>query len=897
MKEIVGTDGPDSAFLNNGPGAWLEGGTEQAGVMLKGLKGDDVYWVKSSKDVVVEQPEEGRDSVVIGGRTLKEYALPENVEILRLDLDANVVVKATGNALPNEIRGNGLDNVINAGAGDDTLFGGNGNDTLQGGPGADKLFGENGNDVIDGGPGGDIMSGGSGVNTYQIDNLNDRVNAAAADSDDTLFVNVDNYKVLRGQQIEHVQYGAGVKKLPSFIDQLYGGTYFAGQVTGEHSSTAPCHLQYTFAAFRTETGGVSNNETAAFSEPQKSDVRAALARFSATANVVFEEVGDTLDTAGHPVTPLRFVISDSEPGLQKWYAMEKAFLRADTPGLRQSFVYLKPDTNISPSAENGSGFHALLHEIGHSFGLLHTVDADENVNAPAALAETLQIYGGTSRLTRNESVMGPYVSNVPNADLGFLDEAALHYQFGVSRGHNAGNQTYVLANRYIGDGSGIDTLSAADQTEGVTIDLAPGSWSYVGKSGSTDNLKIMDEGVAFIGFGTEIENAIGGSGFDTLTGNGLANELTGGAGNDLLIGGAGNDVLKGGVDGDILIGGLGNDFLDGGTGTDNYMFYVGDGIDTVVDEDRGENYDILKIYANANDVFARGDDLVIRYGASDELTIKGQLAGDATRIEELQFGDNTFVSAKMLGTNGQDTLWGTEVGGRMYGFGGTDSYVVDTPDDQPIERAGEGDDDTVFTWGNDLTEYTLGANLESLSLQYNRAISGTGNDQANEILGNAENNVLAGAGGNDKLWGVDGDDRLYGGAGDDLLEGGSGSDTYFCGQGAGRDVLKESAGKAGDVDVVQFESTSASQLWFRREVNDLEVSVIGTGDSLKVVDWYLDTAFQVEQFKANGMTLLNTQVNHLVEAMAGFSPPSAGQTTLPPSYQSSLNSTISANWH
>jgi Ca2+-binding RTX toxin-like protein len=214
-----------------------------------------------------------------------------------------------------------------------------------------------------------------------------------------------------------------------------------------------------------------------------------------------------------------------------------------------------------------------------------------------------------------------------------------------------------------------------------------------------------------------------------------------------------------------------------------------------------------------------------------------------------------------------------------------------------LATTGEGDDDTVFTWGDQLTQFTLGANIESLSLAYNRAISGTGNDQANEILGNAENNVLAGLGGNDKLWGRDGNDSLYGGAGDDLLEGGAGSDTYFFELGGGSDVLKESAANVSDFDVVQFDSTSANQLWFRREANDLEVSIIGTGDSLRVVDRYLDAASQIEEFKAGGVSLLNTQVNLLVQAMAGFSPPTAGQTTLPSSYRSGLDSMIVANWH
>ena len=61
---------------------------------------------------------------------------------------------------------------------------------------------------------------------------------------------------------------------------------------------------------------------------------------------------------------------------------------------------------------------------------------------------------------------------------------------------------------------------------------------------------------------TAIENAIGGSGNDTLSGNNQFNVLTG---ND------GKDQLSGGVGRDILIGGLGVDTLNGGSADDIFI--------------------------------------------------------------------------------------------------------------------------------------------------------------------------------------------------------------------------------------------------------------------------------------------------------------------------------------
>ena len=91
---------------------------------------------------------------------------------------------------------------------------------------------------------------------------------------------------------------------------------------------------------------------------------------------------------------------------------------------------------------------------------------------------------------------------------------------------------------------------------------------------------------------------------------------------------------------------------------------------------------------------------------------------------------------------------------------------------------------------------------------------------------------------------------------------------------------------------------AADQLWFRKVQNHLEVSIIGTSDKLTVSDWYLDDRYRVEQFKtADNQTLLSSQVDSLVQAMAAFSPPPSGQTALTPAQQSALSPVIAANWN
>jgi Ca2+-binding RTX toxin-like protein len=151
---------------------------------------------------------------------------------------------------------------------------------------------------------------------------------------------------------------------------------------------------------------------------------------------------------------------------------------------------------------------------------------------------------------------------------------------------------------------------------------------------------------------------------------------------------------------------------------------------------------------------------------------------------------------------------------------------------------------------------------------------------ANTITGNRGNNVLDG------------------GAGNDILMGGLGSDTYCLNRGTGADIIVDGDSTLGNADVIRVgANVSTDQLWFRHVGNDLEVSILGTGDRATVRDWYLGAEHQVEQIQVgNGKTLANSDVEKLVQAMAAWQVPAAGSMTLPPAYQSALAPTLASNW-
>ncbi|HEV2951114.1 MAG TPA: calcium-binding protein, partial [Actinomycetota bacterium] len=103
-------------------------------------------------------------------------------------------------------------------------------------------------------------------------------------------------------------------------------------------------------------------------------------------------------------------------------------------------------------------------------------------------------------------------------------------------------------------GTGADRVSYAARSTSVAVTM-DGAFDD-GESGEGDNVA------------TDMENADGGSGADTMLGNGFANVLTGGGGDDSLDGIVGADTLDAGDDDDTLVGGTGNDSLMGGDGTD-----------------------------------------------------------------------------------------------------------------------------------------------------------------------------------------------------------------------------------------------------------------------------------------------------------------------------------------
>jgi Ca2+-binding RTX toxin-like protein len=287
--------------------------------------------------------------------------------------------------------------------------------------------------------------------------------------------------------------------------------------------------------------------------------------------------------------------------------------------------------------------------------------------------------------------------------------------------------------------------------------------------------------------GVTVENAIGGSGNDAITGNAVANSLTGNAGNDILDGGAGADTM---------VGGSGNDT------------YVVDNAGDVVTENAGQGTDLVNasisytLGANVEKLVLTGSSPINGTGNGLSNAIYGNAA--ANTLDGSSGNDQLFAGAgndTLIGGSGNDSLQGSTGADAMSGGTGNDTYFVDNALDTVTENAAEGTDLV-----NAAVSYTLGANVENLTLSEGSAIDGTGNALANVIHGNTSANVLDGGAGNDQLYGGGGADTLIGGAGNDRLDGGSGNDTLTGGLGddtyyvdSAADAITENASEGTDV--------------------------------------------------------------------------------------------------
>ncbi|MBX4929980.1 M10 family metallopeptidase C-terminal domain-containing protein [Rhizobium binae] len=753
---LWGNAGNDTLTGNSGNDT-LDGG---AGIdKMSGGVGNDVYVVDNFNDTVIENANEGTDTV----RTTLSYTLGTNVE--NLTYIGTTTFIGEGNAADNVITGGtrsdwldgkaGADTLI-GGAGDDTYtidslgdvvievadagvdriltdlavysladianvedlsFQGNGNSTGTGNSldnmitsrwGNDTLSGGAGNDTLDGGQGADSLTGGTGDDIFVVRDTGDTVIENAGEGIDTVQTYLTGYTL--GANIENLTYHG-----PWAFGFVGTGNDLDNLITGG-------------GAADTLSGGAGDD---------------TLDGWTGADTLIGGAGNDTyvIDNAGDRVT-------------------EAASGGIDT--VRTTLAGYTLGANVENLTYSGTAAFA-----GMGNDLANTIKGAAGADTLDGKAGADILIGGTGNDTYFVDNVGDVVTERPNEGADLAKTTLSSYTLT----NNVENLIFIGTGDFAGTGNGLantitggagnDTLDGGAGND--TLDGGVGNDIYVVDSASDVIKEAVSAGTDEIRTGlaaysiaalVNVENlTYTGSASFTGTGNAFANTITGDAGNDTLNGGAGADTL---------IGGEGDDT------------YIVDNAGDIVTEAADEGADTVRTTLTS---YTLGSDV-------ENLSFVGTAAFAGT---------GNGLANTITGGAGNDTLDGAAGADTLIGGAGSDTYIVDHAGDIVTEAAVVGID-TVRTT---LAAYTLGANVENLLFMGSGNFTGTGNALANAITGGAGNDTLDGGAGND---------LLIGGAGDDVYIVDAAFDGVIEAAGAGIDEIRTSLAACSIAALVNVEN-------------------------------------------------------------------------------------------
>jgi Ca2+-binding RTX toxin-like protein len=501
--------------------------------------------------------------------------------------------------------GQGVDSLVSI----ENAIGSAFDDLLRGTAGNNQLYGHLGNDILDGGPGNDLLDGGDGFDTADYSAAPSRVvvNLSLAGPQNTLGAGLDtlvSIENLLGSAFNDTLTGNGQANYLSGLagnDALYGGdgddTIDGGagddimQGQGGYDTadygTASAAVTVSLAlqgAFQNTIGagsdylnGIENLAGSEFADTLTGNAAANVIEGGDGDDTIDGGAGndtidggdgnDTLiggagtDTASYASAPSGVSVSL----LLQGGAQNTVAAGIDTLSGFENLTGSPSDDELTGDAaantlRGGDGDDILEGGLGND--LLYGgdgIDLASYAGAAGPVTVTLNAFSGTVAAGTDyfydiEGFLGSAFNDTLTGNA--LDNV-LRGADGDDRLYGLdGNDTFVGGpgnDQYYG-GSGIDTVDFSEAALNVRAIL--GSAGFVNTSNYGSDLY------------NSIENLIGGSGNDSLTGDGNANLLDGRAGNDTLFGGAGDDRLLGGAGNDLLIGDAGADAIDLGTGFD-----------------------------------------------------------------------------------------------------------------------------------------------------------------------------------------------------------------------------------------------------------------------------------------------------------------------------------------
>ncbi|MBR8225852.1 calcium-binding protein [Burkholderia ambifaria] len=775
---------------------------------------------------------------------------------------------------------------VSGGDGNDTVFGGAGNDELHGNAGNDRLLGDAGNDRIFGEAGDDVLWGGDGDDVlvgFTAGNDVKQTLSWGESDNDMLYGGNDNDFLDGGDGDDRLFGGAG-------DDELNGGN-------GHDALSGETGNDKIFGGAGNDTiwGGDGDDILVGFTA--SNDAKQSLAAWETDDDTIYGGAGNDLILGGLGNDLLHGDAGDDE--LQGGDGHDKLY--------------------------GGDGNDRLFGQVGNDIlyggagdDLLVGFTGDNEAKRTLGPGETDNdyLYGGEGNDTLLGGLGDDYLDGGAGAD---------HMEGGE------GNDTYIV--------NSVNDVILEYANEGY--DTVISSANYI-LNANIEELRLV-EGFNVNGTGNALDNRI--------VGNSADNILDGVTGADTMIGGKGNDTYYVDNIGDRVV-----EFAGEGIDTvqSKISYTLGEHVENLNLLDFGKPekglVDGVAVhvygYPKANELDYMQGDAVPKYQGTCALTsianlltqtgtptteadvvrraIDNQWAVTSPAATDYQRGGSNYVQQQALLKSygiANNLLAGYDEhavanlvrsgrgvilalnSGRLwedsaYLDGGGVNHVVTVTGAVYGDADGELKGFYIADSGrrrvSDMTRYVslqefrAAANVpnayaiytaEALKM-WNEDIDGTGNALDNTIIGNRGNNVLDG------------------GAGNDILVGGLGNDTYRFGRGSGRDTIQDDDETLGNNDVISIGAgVSADQLWFRHVGNDLEISILGSSDTATVRDWYSGSRYQIEQIRLDdGRTLVNADVEKLVQAMAAWSPPGAGSVTLSPEHQAALAPTLATSW-
>jgi Ca2+-binding RTX toxin-like protein/subtilisin-like proprotein convertase family protein len=481
--------------LEGGAGNDVLNGGPDGSTMLGGI-GNDVYDVRSSDDIVIENSNEGTDAALV---YIDHYTLVANVE--------NGMAELAGGQT---LSGNDLDNWLLGNAGNDTLIGGAGNDSIDGGAGNDTMIGGIGNDV------------------YVVDSIHDVIVEHPGEGIDVAYVQVSGYTLADNVEVGSIIATADTTLTGNDADNTLWGNIGNDTLIGAGGND----LLLGGLGADTMIGGLGDDTYA----------------IDNLGDAIVEHPGEGMDIAY--VTVSGYVLSDNvEVG-----AIAISTGATLTGGHTDTVLWgnTGDDTLIGQDGNDvligGAGADTMIGGAGDDIYVIDNV-SDKIVEHSGGGTDTAYVW--TSGYTLDD--------NVEVGSVGVTDGLTLSGNSGDNfLWGNAGNDSLFGGdgNDFISGGAGADTMIGGAGNDTFVVDNAADVVIENAHEGVDTVLTTISDYT--LAANVEVGGILLQTGA-TLHANDQGNSLWGGQGNDMLIGGAGDDTLNGGAGHDILTGGGGTD--------------------------------------------------------------------------------------------------------------------------------------------------------------------------------------------------------------------------------------------------------------------------------------------------------------------------------------------------